>query len=459
MKKLLEDRFKVVCVKNGYGSKVKVKGSGYRDMKMLVDVGFDNLKLQNVPKVQSETKVICEIELMCAKWLDNKKTTSLSYNVLRANNLRNLFNDFSKYVHRTSEGTNFMPKSDPTQVLKNGWVNMAKCTDFSKIDKDTFLIDAVRNGWEPAGVEILVSDLGANLEVVDDDKSTPAGIAARIGHDNVLKTLLALKANIHSKDRWNMMPIHHATMYSQENCIRILVDAGSEVNVAGYNRETALDLGRRFGSKVRIMKLLNGEKVPPLKTKSAKKMSMMDQAKTAAVEGTLTKFFDMKDVEFSMVKKLMASQGVATKLENIFQVLWFGGNIEYEDNMGYRAISYAARYGDLASIDVLIELRATVNCSDGSGWTPLHHAAKYGTDEMVKALMDAKANIHAMLRYDWTPLHIAAKYGTTGMVSMLLKAGANPKAVLNDKTLRTPAKVAQSAGNQEIVAMLNAASN
>merc|ERR1719193_338713 len=84
VKKVVEEKFTVVCVKNGYNADVQVKGSGYRDFKMLVEVEFDELNLKDVPQSQKRIKFICEIQLICEKWLRNKVTSSLSYKVLRA---------------------------------------------------------------------------------------------------------------------------------------------------------------------------------------------------------------------------------------------------------------------------------------------------------------------------------------------------------------------------------------
>merc|ERR1719193_2121032 len=68
VKKLVEDRFEVVCVKNGYNSNEKVKGSGYRDMKLLVKVEFEGLGLQNIPNMEQTTILICEIQIICKAW-------------------------------------------------------------------------------------------------------------------------------------------------------------------------------------------------------------------------------------------------------------------------------------------------------------------------------------------------------------------------------------------------------
>merc|ERR1719193_1755817 len=98
VKELLEKHFSVVSLKNGYNANAKVKGSGYRDMKLLVEVEFENLKLKSVPRVGAKTKLICEIQIICEAWLENKRTTSLSYKILRAVKLKELLVDFSKYI-------------------------------------------------------------------------------------------------------------------------------------------------------------------------------------------------------------------------------------------------------------------------------------------------------------------------------------------------------------------------
>ena len=65
VKKMIQDQFPLVCVKNSYNSKFKLKGSGYRDLKLLIEVAFDDLELGGVPKVQPKTKFICEVQILC----------------------------------------------------------------------------------------------------------------------------------------------------------------------------------------------------------------------------------------------------------------------------------------------------------------------------------------------------------------------------------------------------------
>ena len=55
----------MVALKNGYRSDGEAKGSGYRDLKLLVKVEFDKLHLGHLPQVAQKIVMICEIQLIC----------------------------------------------------------------------------------------------------------------------------------------------------------------------------------------------------------------------------------------------------------------------------------------------------------------------------------------------------------------------------------------------------------
>jgi len=296
VKQLIEESFPVVCLKNGYNSKFHVKGSGYRDLKLLVEVEFDNLFLKKVPLVQPKTKLICEIQLICEKWLENKKTTSLSYKVLRARSLVELLTDFSKYLDRVN-GVDVIEMPEAKKVLKNGWINMAKCSDFSDLNVDQLLMEAARVGWEISGVKFLIQELDANVETVNDINFTPAIMAARWGHENVLHTLATLKADLEAGDEINYRPLHRAVYWNHENCVRLLIDARCSPHVKTDLGQSAIDMAERRSKDDRILKLLRGEHVPLLKTKSIKSVPKMDQVKIAVAEGSLTSYLDTYDPE------------------------------------------------------------------------------------------------------------------------------------------------------------------
>ena len=97
-KRIIEENFPVICVKNSYNSEHHVKGSGYRDLKLLIEVEFDDLRFDGVISAQQKTTLICEIQIVSKTWLNNKITTSISYKILRAGSLCGLLYDAAKYV-------------------------------------------------------------------------------------------------------------------------------------------------------------------------------------------------------------------------------------------------------------------------------------------------------------------------------------------------------------------------
>merc|ERR1719320_206274 len=88
---------------------------------------------------------------------------------------------------------------DAKQVIKNGWMNMAKLIDKSTLKLDELILEAVTDGWQPASIKTLFHEFGASLDEVDRWDESPATIAARYCRTEALKTLIDLKAEINKK--------------------------------------------------------------------------------------------------------------------------------------------------------------------------------------------------------------------------------------------------------------------
>jgi len=431
VKRVIENKFPVICVKNSYNSKVRVKGSGYRDLKLLIEVEFEDLQLGRVTKLQSKTTFICEVQILCRAWLENKKSTSVSYKILRAQTLRDLFCDAAKYIRGTTR--NIPEKEDVTKIIKNGCLNLAKIADFANIDANKLLIKAATEGWCVDGVKMLVKDMKANLEVTDADGWTPLMRVCVTGADDLAKCLIELGSNIEHKNKRNCTALIRAVESGQEVCVQILLSARASVTERDYRGMSALDWAlknfhREGTSKSeRIVKLLKGDTVSILK-ETGKKYSQFDDMKKAAVEGCIAQFLDIHDVPHTYISKLLASRTVVGSLENLLQTLWFGGNIE-QRFVSSTPLGIASKYGTALTVSVLLDAGANVNARQAMGYTPLHIALRYGTQQVVKLLLEAKADVNAEMDGGYTPLLKAVRYGYGNIVAELLKFGAN----INDR--------------------------
>ena len=69
-----------------------------------------------------------------------------------------------------------------------------------------------------------------------------------------------------------------------------------------------------------------------------------------------------------------------------------GGETEFQDNMGRKAISYAATCKGTGPLKLLIKKKCNVNDREKAGFTPIIHACRTGRYENVKILLENGAN-------------------------------------------------------------------
>jgi esterase/lipase superfamily enzyme len=117
-----------------------------------------------------------------------------------------------------------------------------------------------------------------------------------------------------------------------------------------------------------------------------------------------------------------AKAGDTAKVE---QLLEQGADVNAKDKNGKTALMNAAFNGHTGSAMVLLEAGADVNAKDKNGWTALIEAVNGGHTETVKALMDAGADVNAKEdEYGMTALTVAAEKGHAEIVEILKQAGA-----------------------------------
>jgi ankyrin repeat protein len=113
----------------------------------------------------------------------------------------------------------------------------------------------------------------------------------------------------------------------------------------------------------------------------------------------------------------------------------------------------AAKTGDIAAVQQLLQKGANVEALGQSGVTPLMLASNNGHADVVKLLLGAKANVNAISQDGLTPLYGASqKDGHPDIVKLLLAAGANTEATARNGA--TPLEVASGDGAAEVVKLL-----
>jgi ankyrin repeat protein len=113
-----------------------------------------------------------------------------------------------------------------------------------------------------------------------------------------------------------------------------------------------------------------------------------------------------------------------SRFEQFRQLIIPGANIDDQDNQGFTALKWAAHYGQVKMVLLLIEAGANVDSLDYHGSTALMEAVWKKHTEIVKLLLKYGANVNVMNRKSSTALSLALLGERDEIVNMLVKAGA-----------------------------------
>jgi ankyrin repeat protein len=119
------------------------------------------------------------------------------------------------------------------------------------------------------------------------------------------------------------------------------------------------------------------------------------------------------------------------------------------DMDGKTPLHLAVEEGNLETVKLLLQYAKDKNPADNKDKTPLHLAVEDGNLETVKLLLEHAKDKNPEDEDGWTPLHLAAEFGHLEIVNLLLPYAKdkNPE----DKKGRTPLYFARRKGYDDIV--------
>jgi len=115
-------------------------------------------------------------------------------------------------------------------------------------------------------------------------------------------------------------------------------------------------------------------------------------------------------------------------------------------------VSEAARHGDVAKLQALLEAGADPNQRGDHGSRPLIEAVSAGQLKTVRALIAAGANPNLTSSGGRTPLIEAAIHGRTQIAALLISAGADLN--IAERGAGTALEAAEREGHTEVAALL-----
>jgi ankyrin repeat protein len=258
----------------------------------------------------------------------------------------------------------------------------------------------------------------------------------RRGDLRALKSALRKPDAAKTKDSKGVTVLMYAVAFGSPEAVRMLIDAGADVNAKNSFDATALLWAAGDAAKARML-MEHGADV-----NARSKQGRTPLIAAAAHDGN--------------------SETVRLLLEK-------GADARAQDALGAGALHTAAAAGDMESVRLLLDKGVDASIADKGGNTPLAMAAGSNNPALVKLLLEKGAKVNAANTFagtvkfgpialvHMTPLMFSVPNGTPELVKMLLDAGAN----VNEKDVRgmTPLmlSVSSDAQNVEIVKLLIAA--
>ncbi|XP_015754289.1 PREDICTED: alpha-latrocrustotoxin-Lt1a-like isoform X4 [Acropora digitifera] len=270
-------------------------------------------------------------------------------------------------------------------------------------------------------------DLGADVNAQTFQESTfgfCSGTALRSAihgsNANVVKVLLANKADANIADLQGNTVLHSSTSKRFFNVSQVLIDSGSKVNERNNDGETSLH-SAVHGKNVPVVKLL-----------------LRNNAET-----------NIQDDEGNTPLHISTREGLC----DISQLLVDSGcKINVRNNCGETPLHSCVRGENAAAVKLLIKNNADANVQDTWGDTPLHISTRRGLCDISQLLVDSDCKINMRNIGGETPLHSSVRGENAAEVKLLLKNNAD--ANIQDNQGDTPLHTSSRRGFSSISQLL-----
>jgi len=245
----------------------------------------------------------------------------------------------------------------------------------------------------------------------DTDGYTLIHLAVLYGFVKTLIVLIENKFSVNERRSGNgSTPLFSAVFNNHEECVKILIEHGADVNVEAFDKQSPLHQSAESGA-TKCAQLLIDNKAEI----NCKKINGLTPLHFAANEGHI-----------ECLKLLIDNRA----------------EINCKEINGWTPLHFAAGKGHIECLKLLIDNRAEINCKDIDGFTPLHQAAAKGHNISIKLLIERGADVNIQNKYMESALvaitfskNASEKLKEEG-IEMLIRAGADLN--LKDKDNETP---------------------
>ncbi len=263
------------------------------------------------------------------------------------------------------------------------------------MDGSTPMTLAVSNG--NLSMMDLLLQKGAEVEKIGERGLSPLEIVSRGGHTAAIQWLLMRGADINPR---NACPLVEAMFANQPHIVRILQDAGANINAMNQLGYTALGAAVKQGNMNIVQRLINAG-------------ADVSLSRRGLADGTPLHMAAFKGDE-ALVSLL----------------LYHGADVHARGGELGTVLQTAIYSQNIDVVKTILRHSPDVNTSAGSyGTTPLQLAVLLRDPQILTELLESHANPNMASSFGIMPLHHAVYLGWETGIEKLLSYGANPEAV------------------------------
>jgi ankyrin repeat protein len=261
--------------------------------------------------------------------------------------------------------------------------------------------------------------------------------AVRNNDLRALKTGVAKAAGANTRDSRNIPLLMYAAEVGSPEAVRMLIDAGAQVNDKNSFDATALMWAA--GDPVKARMLIEHGADVNARSKQGRTpliIAASHDGNAETVRLLLEKGADARAKDALDITPLLGAAAAGDN-ESVRLLIEKGADVKAADKAGSTALALAVPKDDISLVRLLLANGADVNAANTFAGTvkfgnialvnltPLMFAVPHGSPQMVKTLLDAGANVNAKHNRGMTPLKLAVSSDTQNVVVVRLLLAAH----------------------------------
>jgi len=277
----------------------------------------------------------------------------------------------------------------------------------------TPLIEAIKAADLNTARQLLTS--GVDVQETQGDGATALHWAVHRNNQDAVNLLLAAGIDVNVSNELGATALWLASINGDAGMIELLLTAGANPNLSLKRGETPLMTAARSGNVNAVLLLLeNGADIDRAET---------EHGQTALMWATAQRHAGVVRILLDNGADLTARSKVWYQLENTAGNTNTSGNFRMAHG-GSTPFMFAARSGDIATSQALLDAGANVNDTEASKASALVVAAHSGHEELALFLLKSGANPN-LAAAGYAPIHAAVLRSQFELVEQLLEKGAD----------------------------------